>query len=31
MKKLLPVSANKVKASILRVKEEGFVIMVGVT
>ena len=30
LKKLLPVSANKVKATILRRKEEGFIIMVGV-
>ena len=29
LKKLLPVSANKVKATILRRKEEGFIIMVG--
>ena len=31
LKKLLPVTANKVKVTILRRKEEGFVIKVGVT
>ena len=31
LKKLLPVSADKVKATILRRKEEGFVIVVGFT
>ena len=30
MKKLLPVSANKVKANILRRKNDGFIITVGV-
>ena len=30
MKKLLPVTADKVKVNILRRKEEGFIIMVGV-
>ena len=30
LKKLLPVTADKVKVNILRRKEEGFIIMVGI-